>query len=323
MVMQSGNNRGLRMTVKDNANSKSDINTLIEKAQQGDNQAFSELANMNLSLIHSFVNKNADKMGSYNDKEDLLQEGYIGFLHALSSYDPEKGAALSTHGYLWIKQRIDRFVYKNSGSIKLSGINMRLLAGILKLREEGKNDQEICESLQITQVKMNQLSRAKLPMLTTSPEEANEKQRIIDGLIAEGFGVEEEAIQGERIAVLKTVIGKLEPKDQEIISIKWGLSGRGELSYDQLVDTMSKKYPEDKWSKAKMGKRVAHIESRLKALVENQSSHLTSLPDSAKAEDRGLDHVSGVSMFSRASEESVDFEHQDEFKNSAKIRRSS
>ncbi len=53
--------------------------------------------------------------------EDLFQEGTIGLMKAVKSFDPSVGTRLFQHAYLWIKSYITDFVYKNWKIVRLPG----------------------------------------------------------------------------------------------------------------------------------------------------------------------------------------------------------
>lgn len=50
----------------------------------------------------------------YTDSDDLSQEGLVGLLHAISSYDPDKGAKFSTFAEICIENRMKSLLAKGS-----------------------------------------------------------------------------------------------------------------------------------------------------------------------------------------------------------------
>lgn len=70
----------------------------IVKAQAGDNEAMEQL----LAQFERLVHKIARKFGftaTNHDHEDLVQEGRIGIIHAIKTYDPSHGAKPLTWFY--------------------------------------------------------------------------------------------------------------------------------------------------------------------------------------------------------------------------------
>jgi RNA polymerase primary sigma factor len=59
---------------------------------------------------------------------ELIQEGNLGFLHALSRFDPKKTRRLSTYAKYWIVQHIQQALRRNTHAVSLSGRTAQLLA---------------------------------------------------------------------------------------------------------------------------------------------------------------------------------------------------
>lgn len=75
---------------------------LIEAYRSGDKAALEQLIMQNKGLIAKLANK---YMAVYKggDYDDLMQEGSIGLLRAVETYDQSKGK-FSTYAFLWIRQ---------------------------------------------------------------------------------------------------------------------------------------------------------------------------------------------------------------------------
>ena len=56
------------------------------------------------------IEKLAGRYSSMAEKEDLMQEGYIGLCNAVNHWDPDGGAKFLTYAVFWIRQRMQRYV---------------------------------------------------------------------------------------------------------------------------------------------------------------------------------------------------------------------
>lgn len=78
---------------------------LIAKAQAGDEKAKAAVIEKYMRLCHKLARKFAFTASSFTH-EDLVQEGVIGLLGALQSYDPVHGAAFMTWAYYHVRGAI-------------------------------------------------------------------------------------------------------------------------------------------------------------------------------------------------------------------------
>ncbi|HTV12390.1 MAG TPA: sigma-70 family RNA polymerase sigma factor [Acidimicrobiales bacterium] len=88
---------------------------LLRKVQRGD-AATEEFINSNLRLVVSIAKR-------YQSSDlpllDLVQEGNLGLMHAVSKFDWRKGFKFSTYATWWIKQAISRGIDNTARTIRL------------------------------------------------------------------------------------------------------------------------------------------------------------------------------------------------------------
>jgi RNA polymerase sigma-32 factor len=90
---------------------------LIKQLQEtGDIDAAKKLVMANLRLV---VKISMEYKNAYQNVMDLIQEGNIGLMKAVSKYNPEKGAKLSYYASWWIKSYILKFILDNFRLIKI------------------------------------------------------------------------------------------------------------------------------------------------------------------------------------------------------------
>lgn len=89
---------------------------LAFRAQQGDEEARKRLVEANMRLV---INVARNYRSPAFSLEDLVQEGAIGLLKAISKFDPSRGYRLSTYAMFWIRQAIGRSIENKSRAIRL------------------------------------------------------------------------------------------------------------------------------------------------------------------------------------------------------------
>ena len=89
----------------------------IRVFEEEDKQAAQALAVHNLRLVVKMAYK---YRRAWSNTLDLIQEGNIGLLEAISRYNPYKGARFSTYAAFWIRAYLLRFILEHSRNVKVA-----------------------------------------------------------------------------------------------------------------------------------------------------------------------------------------------------------
>jgi RNA polymerase sigma-32 factor len=107
-------------------------------AQTGDIDIAKKLVRANLRLVVkiAFEYRNA-----YNNLLDLIQEGNIGLMKAVSKYDGSKGAKLSYYASWWIRSYILKFILDNFRLVKIGTTSdqKKLFYNLIREKERLQN----------------------------------------------------------------------------------------------------------------------------------------------------------------------------------------
>lgn len=96
---------------------KTELNSLVIRAQRGDVGARNELVERNVGLVLRFTGK--AYYYDQNNIEDYFQEGIIGLMRAIETYEPARQLQFSTYAVWWIKQGMQRYRYNTTGIIRI------------------------------------------------------------------------------------------------------------------------------------------------------------------------------------------------------------
>ena len=88
--------------------------------ETGDIEVAKQLVVANLRLVVKIA---LEYRHAYHNLLDLIQEGNIGLMKAVSKYDPQKGAKLSYYASWWIRSYILKFILDNFRLVKVGTTN--------------------------------------------------------------------------------------------------------------------------------------------------------------------------------------------------------
>ena len=106
-------------------------------ARAGDFAARQSMIEHNLRLV---VNIAKAYLGRGVPLSDLVEEGNLGLMHAITKFEPERGFRFSTYATWWIRQAVERAVMTQSRAIRLPVQVVRELQQVLRARRTLEGD---------------------------------------------------------------------------------------------------------------------------------------------------------------------------------------
>ncbi len=191
---------------------------LLERAQEGDEAATSQMLEENSGLIWSIVRR---YYGCGVESDDLYQLGCIGFIKAVKGFDFAYGTQFSTYAVPKIAGEIRRFL-RDDGAIKV-GRTIKEKGQLLwttreKLRQQLGRDAHLSELADATGISVEEI--ATIDLATIAPESL--QQETAEGLTLEstlGNDGEEERLV-EKLA-LRQAIDTLPEKERMTILLRF------------------------------------------------------------------------------------------------------
>mgnify|MGYP003292455600 CR=1 FL=1 len=141
--------------------------------------------------------------GKVNNKQDLMQEGFIGLMEAAKRYDPSTGVRFESYASWWVRKYIREWILNNSQIVRLS----------CKTEDYHKPLTEDIE--------------------TPLYEEDGDLICYAD-ILTDGTTIETDLIRQEEFQWLKEAIEKLSAREQQIIRKIYGI-GQKKVPQKQIA----------------------------------------------------------------------------------------
>ena len=196
---------------------------LIKLARQGDKEARDLLVTENIGLVWSIVRRFSNRG---HELDDLFQIGSIGLIKAIDKFDASFDVKFSTYAVPMITGEIKRFL-RDDGMIKVSR-SLKEIAGKVRMSREvlsGKlgrepTIEEISEDIAVAteDIVMALESNAEVESLYKTIYQGDGNAIYLIDKLEQSKDESENMI--EKFA-LKEIIESLEPKDQDIIRLRY------------------------------------------------------------------------------------------------------
>ncbi len=195
---------------------------LVQKAQQGDQEAKTQLIQNNSPLIKSIIKRFKDKGIEY---DDLYQIGCIGFLKAINNFNSDFNVKFSTYCVPMVIGEIKRFM-RDDGAIKVSRALKTLNLQINKyvneymgVHQDKPSIEQIAKHFKVDEQEVIlAMDSSRMPVSLYSPiDDDSENLSIIDRVEGE---INEGELMLDNLA-LKDVIKRLDERDRKIIMLRY------------------------------------------------------------------------------------------------------
>lgn len=212
-------------------------------ARAGDFAARQRMIERNLRLVVSIAKHYT---GRGLPMADLIEEGNLGLMHAITKFEPERGFRFSTYASWWIRQSVERAVVQQARLIRLPVHVMRDLHQVLKVRRglEAKR----ADSLRISAVDIAQAMGRPVQEIAALLHQAEHTGSLDTPIGPDGSDTLLEQVPDEQAAdplgvrlgdemhhLLDEGLATLTAREREVLSARFGLHGNEPQTLEGLA----------------------------------------------------------------------------------------
>ena len=204
---------------------------LARRVQQGDADAERQLIEATLRLVvrvaRRYLNRGLSLL-------DLIEEGNLGLLHAVTKFQPGRGTRFSTYAVWWIRQAVTRALANQARMIRLP-VHIELLLGqymkkkVALTQDLGRapNTEEIAKALGQPVEEVEHIERMSQRPVSLDAPIGQDGGGKLEDLVKDG-----EALPGAGLAAalraredLAGVLRDLPDAERGVLELRFGLSG--------------------------------------------------------------------------------------------------
>ena len=208
--------------------------------EHDDPEARDQLVRSNLRLVVNIAKKFATGRLPLGD---LIEEGNLGLIRAVDSFDPSVGVRFSTYAAWWIKQSIKRALLLDSGPISVPTYMVELVNQYRQVVADLESKQpgsptiaQISQQMNLPPKKIKAIKEIVDSVNTPLQMESSETHQTFEETVPQvSHHLPEDDISNtEELGKIVKMLDKLDPRDSQVLRLHFGIDGKEPLTLKQI-----------------------------------------------------------------------------------------
>lgn len=235
-------------------------------ARKGDLHAWRRLFKGNLRLV-IMIAQRYQNQGI--ELHDLISEGNLGVMHAISKFEPEKGFRFSTYAVWWIRHYLSNVIMNEGRTIRIPiHVNkaiVRLLSVIKELSQTLNREPTVSEIsdktgqsiYEIMDLMAHHESTLSLDASISSDQESSDFYHLVsDEDVDEAPAI---LIGSEKLVILESFLHLLEPLSRQVIEYRFGVNGQSRQTLEKTGELLGITKDQVRYAQMKALERLKDI----------------------------------------------------------------
>jgi RNA polymerase primary sigma factor len=213
--------------------------------EDNDPEAREHLVSSNLRLVVNIAKRFSGRGMTLGD---LIEEGNLGLLRAVDTFDPEHGVRFSTYSSWWIKQAIKKAILSNAQPIHIPTYMVELInqwryacSDLEPRLGRTPTVEEMAVAMKVPIRKARAISQIVDVVNAGFQGDSIEENASLEDTIMDSRAISPEEMLGtdEELEKAVSLLSEIDNREAEVLMLRFGLGGREPLTLKEIGEKLN------------------------------------------------------------------------------------